>query len=210
MKKVNGKQKGSSFERTIAKKLSLYLTDNERDDTIWRSISSGAFATNRKKKGLKSENQTGDLTSISEESKLFFEVFSIECKSYKKIDLYHLIDNTSNLEKWYKKLYEDTIENDPKKSPLLIFKQDFKPVMCVCNTFILDYFMYNFVQKDHPDNCMTNFSEKHSLSATFNIPNNIQNSHVTHVEIFQLDDLLDIPLKQFKQSLIQIKKDYEI
>ena len=37
MRSGGGKQKGSAFEREICKKLSLWFTENERDDIFFRS-----------------------------------------------------------------------------------------------------------------------------------------------------------------------------
>ena len=35
---ANSKQIGNSYEREVAKKLSLWITKNERDDILWREI----------------------------------------------------------------------------------------------------------------------------------------------------------------------------
>lgn len=146
---MNSKAKGSEFERKISKQLSKWLTNGERDDTIWRSRSSGAYATNRMKKGIKSKGNAGDLTSTSEESKRFLELFTIECKNYKKLDLYNLIEKKGQIIDWWDKLKKETAEQDGKFS-LLIFKESRKPIMCLSQQYFFES-LYNF---DYPESSL--------------------------------------------------------
>lgn len=143
MPKINSKNKGSSFEREVAKKLSLFLTYNLKDDTVWRSINSGAYSTVRNKKGLSTSNQEGDLTSISEESKIFFDKYCIECKRYKYVDLYNLFTENSEINKWWTKLQ---LESNTK-IPFLIFKPDRKLIYCIIPTDIFN--KINTIEIDH-------------------------------------------------------------
>ena len=45
MRKGGGKEKGSSFERLVCKRMSMWLSKGERDDLFWRSAMSGGRAT---------------------------------------------------------------------------------------------------------------------------------------------------------------------
>lgn len=199
MKKVNGKSKGNKFERDISKKLSLYITNNEKSDTVWRSISSGAFATNKKKKGIKISHNVGDLTTTSDESKLFFDIFNVECKSYKKIDLTNLFTNNCLILDWYKKLYNDCEFNDDleyNKVPFLIYKQDFKPVIGVTTLHAFDFLFENLI-----DNNYCNY-----MQFTFEVSNN----KFIDIVLFKFDDFINEPYDEnkyllLKSSLIRIK-----
>jgi len=90
---MNTKQKGNTFEREIAKKLSLFLTNNEDEYGCWRTASSGGMTTinkNKKSKGL--ENQSGDIKQVIQKGIYkdldeFFDKYFVECKSLKSFDL---------------------------------------------------------------------------------------------------------------------------
>jgi len=60
----NNKQKGSTFERKIAKQLSLWYSDGSRDDIFGRSVTSGGWATTRAKKGQEVHSNHGDITAL--------------------------------------------------------------------------------------------------------------------------------------------------
>ena len=72
--------KGSQFERTFAKKLSLWWTDNERDDVFWRSSNSGGRATVRRQAGTTTFMQAGDIAAIDPIGLPLLEVITLELK----------------------------------------------------------------------------------------------------------------------------------
>lgn len=72
--------KGGDFEREIAKELSLWWTNGERDDVFWRTDGSGGRATNRFKQGKATANSYGDLTFIDPVGKPFIDQFLLELK----------------------------------------------------------------------------------------------------------------------------------
>jgi hypothetical protein len=74
-------KKGAQFERDIAKKLSLWLSDGVRDDLVWRTSASGARHTIRQKKGHATVNQAGDLCAQDPSVHYFFDRVLVECKS---------------------------------------------------------------------------------------------------------------------------------
>lgn len=76
----NPKNKGSKFERYVAKKLSLWWSDNERDDIFYLTSGSGARATTRKKKGIDTANSSGDIGTLDLIGKPFIDTFLIEVK----------------------------------------------------------------------------------------------------------------------------------
>ena len=72
--------KGSEFERSICKQLSLWWTDGKRDDIFWRSSQSGGRATSRAKKGKKTAGQEGDICATHRSGDPLVRLFSIELK----------------------------------------------------------------------------------------------------------------------------------
>lgn len=95
-KRINGKSKGSGFEREIAKKLSLYLTNGNEEMACWRSSSSGATSTigfkSNKKSKLGLQTQSGDIIQTIPQGHYplldaFFQTYMIEVKFLKSLDL---------------------------------------------------------------------------------------------------------------------------
>lgn len=72
--------KGFSDEREVATDLSLWWTEYERDDVIWRTSGSGARATTRQKAGKTTAAGHGDLTFTDPIAKPLFDVLYIENK----------------------------------------------------------------------------------------------------------------------------------
>lgn len=56
--------KGSDYERELCKRLSLWWTNDRRDDIYWRTDGSGARATVRSKKKQKTANSYGDMSFL--------------------------------------------------------------------------------------------------------------------------------------------------
>ncbi len=81
--KTNSKSIGNNYEREVAKKLSEWITQGERDDVLWRDLSSGARGTTRKKSG-KDSLQEGDFVATDLNYKWFTDAFYVDSKSYKE------------------------------------------------------------------------------------------------------------------------------
>lgn len=123
---LNCKSKGGSYERSLAKKLSLWWTGNERDDVIWRTQSSGGRFTQRAKKGQDTQGQQGDLTCTDPIAKPLTDLLSIEAKrGYSKLDILNHIDG-KNTE--FETLWNQCVGDADKcnKNPMLILKRDRK------------------------------------------------------------------------------------
>lgn len=94
-RKGYGKSKGSSFERKICTILSLWWTDNERDDVFWRSAGSGARATVRR--GIRTEGHAGDVCYTDPIGKPLIDLVTIELKrGYKDAVFSQAIDRPEN------------------------------------------------------------------------------------------------------------------
>lgn len=113
------KAKGNRFERFIAKELSLWLSNGENKNLLWRTHGSGA---------RKVEGAYGDIGILTSEGHIFTDIFSVECKHYKSIDLLSELDigekgkQSTDLRKWWYQCCNDAFENN--KLPLLIFKRN--------------------------------------------------------------------------------------
>lgn len=128
---ANGKIKGNNYERVISKRLSLWLTNNERDDLIWHTHGSGSRFTNRMKKNKKTYGQDGDITSTcSGDSELFLNKISVELKAYKDINLWGLITHSTKgiLGFWNQARKQSMACN---KIPVLIIKQNNRPELLI-------------------------------------------------------------------------------
>lgn len=88
--------KGSSFEREMARKLSLWWSDGKADDWFWRTGGSGGRATSRAKSGKQTANGTGDICAQNGEAQRFLNLASIECKKgYATATISELLDTKS-------------------------------------------------------------------------------------------------------------------
>ncbi len=128
---VNGKSKGSEFERVISKKLSLWWTDNERSDVFWRTSNSGGRHTIRKRKGEETYNQSGDICSIDPIGQPFSDKIYLECKSYKSINIWSLFTGKGLLVDWWNRANE--IAKEEGKKVFLITKENSRPVLLFTN-----------------------------------------------------------------------------
>lgn len=132
MRSGGGKQKGAGFERLVCKSLSEWLTGGERQDIFWRSAMSGGRATVGLKKGSIFSSQVGDISSIDSIGQNFIDTFSVECKFYKDVNSGNLIfgKDCVLLNFWYQ------ARSDARKHhkiPLLIVKQNNKPIIIITN-----------------------------------------------------------------------------
>lgn len=145
--------KGGSFERECAKVLSFWWTNGETDDMIWRSDSSGARATQRRKSGKDTRFQFGDLTFTDTDAKPLFERLSIECKTgygtktksgISRWDILDIIDSKQK-EPVFVKMWNQAVRDAEmsKREPVLIFRRNGKaPCIAFTNKLageLIDY-----------------------------------------------------------------------
>lgn len=117
---MNTKQKGTSFELEVAKRLSRWYDPNSKIDYFWRTHGSGAVATIRKT----CNSVEGDIMPIREEVMGLFDYVVFECKRLKNIDLLGCIDRRSK--DHLGTLYESCREKyrGSSKDLFLVFKRD--------------------------------------------------------------------------------------
>lgn len=131
MRKGGGKAKGSEFERTVCKQLSLWLSNGVQEDALWRSAMSGGRSTVAARKGKRLAAQAGDLSSIHPCSQLFIDRYYVECKAYRDLCFAGLLTNKGHLAKFWAETIRQATHYE--KSPMLIAKQNQYPAI-VCTT----------------------------------------------------------------------------
>lgn len=117
---MNSKALGNAYERDVAKQLSLWLTDGQSDDVVWRDLGSGNRATIRAKQGKKT-TRSGDFVPTDLNYKWFFDAFCVDSKCYKEWNPVFInesnIKSNSIFNQWLK-----VIEESQGKIPLMICK----------------------------------------------------------------------------------------
>jgi len=122
-------KKGPAWEREFAVDLSKWWTGGESDQEFWRTSGSGARATTRGKKGLKTKAHNGDILSVDEVGKPFTDYFCIETKrGYQKDTIQDLLDCASNAktqvyQEWINKA-KKCCDNSGSVSWMIVFRRN--------------------------------------------------------------------------------------
>lgn len=124
---MNGKAKGSGFERKIARELSLYLTAGKSKTELIRSVLSGGWSVGQR--NGEAWRQVGDLAPNGPAGEEFRAHWAVECKHHRKISLYDFWTRSSkdSLVGWWNKLVQDA--GDAHVKPMLIFRSNAMPIM---------------------------------------------------------------------------------
>lgn len=124
--------KGGENERNVSKFLTKWLTGTEKPYMFWRQDASGGLAT------VHAENvhMTGDITHLSEKSKFFTDVFSVECKTgYPKTSFWqHFIQVEFAIQEFWQQALDDA--KKAKKHPMLIYRKKHRKWIVGINRFI--------------------------------------------------------------------------
>jgi len=135
---MNSSRKGSTWERIVCRRLSLWISDGDDEDVFWRTHGSGGRATRRGKMRGKSQLQfqQGDIGLQKQLSKThpaiqFLTKFVVEIKFYKDLHLADIVyHRRSLLLKFWRKLIIESYKY--KKNPMLIAKQNNYPaILCL-------------------------------------------------------------------------------
>jgi hypothetical protein len=128
MRTGGGKDKGSNFERSISRQLSLLVSDGKRTDCFWRSAMSGGRATLQLNQDIINQAQAGDISAISREGLWLIDNYQIECKHYADLEFASgFLSNTGKLFSFWGSLTKDSLRRG--KNPLLIAKQNNRPIV---------------------------------------------------------------------------------
>ncbi len=127
MRSGGGKSKGSAFERDVAVGLSRWISNNERDDLLWRSSQSGGRATTARKSKKEYKTQAGDFSAIHPLGQPFLDKFYLEAKFYRNLQYPSILTDTGHLVKFWKSTISEA--NSYKRHPMLIAKQNRMPTV---------------------------------------------------------------------------------
>ncbi len=133
----NPKEKGSKAEREVSRILSLWLSENTRDDLLWRSNSSGGQFTNSRKRSKPGfETEAGDIKSLHPSANVFTESVCMEVKSYKEYNTANLLYNRPCLLRDFWETHLKLSES-VNRVPWLIAKENRKPwILLIPRDFI--------------------------------------------------------------------------
>lgn len=126
MKAGGGKRKGGSFERDVARKLTFWLSGQDKEYYFYRSPGSGGVATMNEENG----EITGDIIAIKPEARLLTSKFSIECKDgYPDADFMKLFKNNKNdtIQGFWDQCIRDS--RKANKQGMLIFRKKGMPIL---------------------------------------------------------------------------------
>jgi len=148
---MNGKHKGSEFERKVCKRLSKWILADQV--VFWRSASSGARSTQLAKKGEKASKTGGDIVALGEEGDWLTKSFSVECKTYKDFSFDLLMEDKGKIPGWWSQCWMDSIRDE--KHPMMIFKKNRSPIYLaispeVNSAFMSDYDSLIYLHYGHP------------------------------------------------------------
>jgi hypothetical protein len=129
MRPGGGGAKGARNERSVAKRLSLWVTHRKRDDVFWRSAGSGSRTTVlRKNKTGTADAHAGDISLTHEAGADLLGFFSIECKHYKETEIQQLIFGKRG---WISREWEKHIKTCKGgrdcKEPFFVLRQNLQP-----------------------------------------------------------------------------------
>jgi hypothetical protein len=127
---MNGKRKGSQYERDLCRKLSLWISGGKNPNLLWRSAMSGGRSTLARKKGGINKEQAGDISAIDPMGNRLTDSIYIEAKNYKDIGLAKFFMGLpGTLTGFWKETVDAAKYNE--KTPMLLVKQNFYPELII-------------------------------------------------------------------------------
>lgn len=140
MRPGGGSSKGGQFERDICKALSLWVSGGKRTDIFWRTALSGGRAKILLRAGKEGGAQAGDVGMIHPMGAKFLELFLVDAKSRADLHLHSFItERKDSILDFWKKVCEEA--DSFNRSPILIAKQNFLPVLFCIDTKGLGLFL---------------------------------------------------------------------
>lgn len=126
MRAGGGRQKGSSFERQVAKLVvEAFRPFGIKREDCYRTPMSGGHRFARKE-------DPGDLVISPKLARLF--PFVVECKRNERMELFHfLIPDADHLKAWVEHQWLDQADDQStvtNREPLLVFRTNRTPVLC--------------------------------------------------------------------------------
>jgi len=140
--------KGSEFERTISKQLSLWWTNGDRNDVFWRTAGSGAMAKTRSKQSQTAFGQYGDIQATDPVGQSLIDLFTIELKrGYSSFTFADVLDCSRKSASQTYERFLDQVKQDKKNANskywMLITKRNRREAL-VC----IPYKVYKALKKE--------------------------------------------------------------
>lgn len=130
MRSGGSKSKGSRFERSVCRDLSLWVSGGQREDVFWRSAMSGGRATVGLKTGTVLASQAGDVSLVAAAGEALLNHIVVECKFYQDLDVLSGITNdTGKLHRFWHELVRHSVSFG--RRPMLIARQNGMPTVCL-------------------------------------------------------------------------------
>lgn len=129
---------GTPWEREVCRRLSFWWTGDPNQSVFWRSATSGARATVRGRRGLRTAGGHGDIAATDAGAQPLTDLIMIECKKgYAKATLHDLLDrlpsHRSPFEDWALKAQEQSeaagiphwiiVARRKGKNPVVVMRQ---------------------------------------------------------------------------------------
>src|SRR5688572_3527363 len=138
--------KGSAFERSICRQLSLWWSGGKHDDLFWRSATSGARATTRAKSGKRTAGHCGDVVATDSSAQPFISFFTVELKrGYNGATPIDLLDGGNHSKRSFPAMFKQAADaRDRAGTPhwLLIHKRDRRAAMVYFDNGLIDQLKY--------------------------------------------------------------------
>ena len=130
MTAINPQAKGASYERSVCRRLSLWVTEGKHDDCFWRSPASGGAATLAGKKLIKQSAHAGDIVATREEGLWLTDDWFVECKAMQNLALEpFVLKRAGLLAKHWDKTVAQAAQHD--KLPIMFVKPNRLPELAV-------------------------------------------------------------------------------
>ena len=141
----NGKSKGSGFEREISRKLTQWLTGQEKELAFWRAPGSGSVGTaNPGTKEL-----SGDIMALNPNAAKITDILSFELKTgYEgaSFDLHLKCNKNEPLKAFWEQSVKDAKRAD--KEPVVIFRKKRMPnIWCAISENLFKKFYNGLKEK---------------------------------------------------------------
>lgn len=126
--------KGSSFERDVARLLSMWWTGGKHDDVFWRVLGSGGRATRKSRTGKGTEHASfGDIEATTVLAYPFTSLVVVEIKrGYGRWGVCDVLDNPVSKTQPWAKFFEQVSESQRDSGRpwwMVIYKRDKRKIM---------------------------------------------------------------------------------
>ncbi len=152
---MSNKSKGSGWERTICKRLSLWASEGDVDaDYFWRTAGSGGRSTVRKKKGQSADKHAGDIAATDPRGEFLLKAFAIECKKgYSSRTIQDLLDASENAatqeyQKWIDQAEASRVNSNAKWWMIILKRDKRQPLVIVEEMSIFTLESYRETRKE--------------------------------------------------------------